>query len=283
MRAAATFAVDRDATGQRTHWHDAPPVVLRPTGADRLHLMHAAGGPLGGDRLRLTGSVGRKCVLRVDSAGATVVQPGPTGQCADWAVRLAVASGATVHWAPQPTVVCAEADFRGRVHADVAADARLILREVVVLGRTGERGGRYAGTLSVDVDGRPLVVHENLLDGDDPALSGPAGSGGHRVQGTVLVAGRDVEPPEERAGETGDVSWAVLPLDGPGCLVLATGGLVTQVSAVLDNLQAHISLSDPSVPDSAAASMSTSGRALPFALSPTWTVPRYGLNATPNA
>lgn len=239
MHAAATFTVDRDASGQRTYWHDAPPVVLRPIGTRRLHLLHAAGGPLGGDRLRLTGSVGRKCVLDIDSAGATVVQPGTDGEPAHFAVDIDVAAEATIHWAPQPTVVCTEADFHNSIHATVAADGLLTIREIVVLGRTGECGGRYTGELSVTVSGRPLITHRNLLDGRDPALSGPAGSGGHRVQGSVLVAGRGVEPPVERAGMEADFRWAVLPLPGPGYLLLATGARVTDVSAALDTLGAE--------------------------------------------
>jgi urease accessory protein len=236
MEAAATFAVDRDASGQRTHWHDAPPVVLRPTGVDRLHLLHAAGGPLGGDRLRLTGTVGTACALRVESAGATVVQPGHDGQPADWTVRLDVAAGACLRWAPQPTVVCGGADFRTSLCATVDPDGALLVREVLVLGRSGETGGRYTGGLSVVVGDQPLISHENLVDGADPALSGPAGSGGHRVHGMVLAAGRAIPPTDERAGP----SWAVLPLDGPGCLVLAVGDRVTEVAALLDRLTAEL-------------------------------------------
>lgn len=232
MHAAATFTVDRD----RVHWQDAPPVVLRPIGTDGLHLLHAAGGPLGGDRLRLTGAVGADCLLTVRSAGATVVQPGRNGQPADYSVRLDVAAGATINWTPQPTVVCASADFRTGLHATVHPDGLLRMKELVVLGRANETGGRYAGTLAVTVGDRPLVVHENLLDGEDTALSGPAGSGGHRVQGTVLIAGRDTKPPAEGAGRDGGVTWAVLPLDGPGYLVLAVGALVTDVASALERL-----------------------------------------------
>lgn len=233
MEATATFAVNRVGSGQRTHWRDAPPVVLRPTGTDRLHLLHAAGGPLGGDRLRLAGTVGAACALRVRSAGATVVQPGPDGSPASWAVDLDVAAGASLRWAPQATVVCTGADFHGSLRANIDPDAFLQVRELLVLGRSGETGGRYRGGLTVTVGGRPLLAQENLVDGADTALSGPAGSGGHRVQGTVLVAGRGVTPPPERAGRTGTVSWAVLPLDGPGYLVLALGALVTEVEATL--------------------------------------------------
>jgi urease accessory protein len=257
MEAAATFAVSRTVSGQRTHWRDAPPVVLRPTGTDRLHLLHAAGGPLGGDRLRLTGTVGTACALRVQSAGATVVQPGPRGDPADWAVDLDVAAGASLRWAPQATVVCAGADFHGHVRATVDPDAFLLVRELLVLGRSGERGGRYRGGLAVTVGDTPLLAHENLVDGADGALSGPAGSGGHRVQGTVLLAGRGVRPTGERAGRTGAASWAVLPLDGPGCLVIAVGGLVTEVDAALDDA---LSLVDQQCSPSGSASAVASVR-----------------------
>lgn len=234
MRAAATFAVSRDGAGQRTHWRDTPPVVLRPTATDRLHLLHAAGGPLGGDDLRLTGTVGAACGLTVRSAGATVVQPGNTGAPADFAVSLTLAAGADLRWTPQATVVCAGADFRSALRAELDPEAFLLIRELVVLGRSREAGGRYAGGLSVTVGGRPLLCHETLLDGADTALSGPAGTGGHRVSGTAVVAGRGVPPATETAGRHGDTEWAVLPLAGPGVLVLALGDSVREVDAALD-------------------------------------------------
>jgi hypothetical protein len=52
----------------------------------------------------------------------------------------------------------------------------------------------------------------------------------------VLVAGRAIPPTDERAGP----SWAVLPLDGPGCLVLAVGDRVTEVTVLLDRLTADL-------------------------------------------
>ncbi len=240
MEADATFAV----RGRHTHWHDAPPIVLRPTAPDRLHLLHAAGGPLGGDRLRLTGTVGPACALRVDSAGATVVQPDPHHREATWTVRLDVAAGATLHWTPQPTVICADADYRSTLRATLAPDSTLLLRELLVLGRSNEAGGRCTTRLSVIVGDEPLLDHETVLDGTDPVLSGPAGSGGHRIHGTALLAGKGACEVTEQAGQTGNVCWAVLPLAGPGWLALAVGSSATAVAATLDHLlraQAHIS------------------------------------------
>jgi urease accessory protein len=239
MEAHATFTVERTGEGQRTHWHDASPIVIRPTAPDQVHLLHAAGGPLGGDRLHLTGTMGDECVLRVQSAAATVVQPDPQHQPALWTVHLTVGAGATLHWTPEPTVVCADADYHPSVQAVIEPTGTLLLRELVVLGRSGEPGGHYAGTLKIDVGDQPLLHQENLMDAADPVLSGPAGTAGHRVHGTLLVAGQGTAEVAEQAGKTKDVSWAVLPLDGPGWLALAIGPTVTEVQTVLDHISAN--------------------------------------------
>ncbi|HEX3789586.1 MAG TPA: urease accessory protein UreD [Pseudonocardiaceae bacterium] len=229
MRAAATL----DATGGGVRWRDAPPVVLRPTGRDRVHLVHAAGGPLGGDELSLRARVAAGCALTVSSVAATVVQPGVGAAPASWRVDLTVGAGACLRWTPQATVVTDAATFHSAVHAELAEDAFLLVREQVLLGRSGQAGGRYRGGLAVTVGGRPLLRHETVLDGRDPDLSGPAGSGGYRVLGTLLVAGPGVTE-EQRGGVEADLRWAVLPLAGPGYLVLVLGRTATAVGAVLD-------------------------------------------------
>ena len=68
------------------------------------------------------------------------------------------------------------------------------------------------------------------------------------MHGIVLAAGRHVRPVDERAGRTGCVTWAVLPLDGPGHLVVALGARVTEVVAVLDQLTAVQTASRPYSP-----------------------------------
>ena len=60
-----TVTGDAGPAGQRVRWTHAWPVVLRPTalagdGGDRVHLVHAAGGPLGGDELALTDGAQRR-------------------------------------------------------------------------------------------------------------------------------------------------------------------------------------------------------------------------------
>lgn len=232
MRALAGLDVEPD----RLCWRDAPPITLRPTGPGRVHLVQAAGGPVGGDDLALNVSVAAGAELTVRSAAATVVQPGPVADRVTWLVTARVGANGTLRWWPEPTVVCAGADHHGHLRVELAADARLMVRDQVVLGRAGEPGGRYRGRTTVYLAGEPLVDNETVLDGADAALSGPAGSGGFRVFGSVLLAGPDLPPlPESAVCEPG-VRAAVLALDGPGYLALALGATSTQVDAILTRL-----------------------------------------------
>jgi urease accessory protein len=104
----------------------------------------------------------------------------------------------------------------------------------VVLGRAGQRGGCYHGELAVELDGAPLLAHTLLLDGADPALAGPAGTGGARVVGMLTVVGEGSEGPPEGAGEEPGLRWGCSALDGPGRLLLALGDSPPAVSALLD-------------------------------------------------
>lgn len=229
MKALASLDVD----GDQVRWRDSTPVTLRPTGPGRVHLVQAAGGPLGGDELGLDVRVAAATEIEVRSAAATVAQPGPSGDAAYWSVTATVGAGGTLHWRPEPTVVCAEADYRAALNVDLAADARLVVREQVVLGRIGEAAGRCRCRLTVRVAGVPLVDTETVLDGVDDALCGPAGSAGFRVFGSMLVAGPDLPAIHEAAHTDAGVRSAVLPLDGPGYLVLALGNTSALVAGAL--------------------------------------------------
>jgi len=187
LTATATVAADRDAGRPRIRWTQSWPIVLRPTGNARVHLIHGAGGPLGGDVLALDVRVGTGAALAVRSAGATIVQPGRGSAPARWGFDVVVGAGGILDWAPEPTVVTDGADYRTALRVDLGAGARVTLREVVVLGRHGGVGGRYRGRLDVSVDGDPLLAHTTTLDGADPALCGPGGTAGARAVGTLVV------------------------------------------------------------------------------------------------
>lgn len=218
---------------QRIRWSQSWPVVMRPTGDDRVHLVHGAGGPLGGDAFALEIGVAPDARLRVRSAGATLVQPGGGGS-ARWDVAAEVGSGGRLDWAPEPTVVCDAAGLRSSLRVDLAAGAGAVLREIVVLGRHGESGGRYRGEVSVDVDGAPLLAHTTILDGADPALCGPAGTAGERAVGMLVLAGAAATGPlPGGAGDGPGLRWVWTELDGPGRVLMAVGD-VAGVTALLE-------------------------------------------------
>ena len=234
VRATTRLTVDAAGGPQRVRWAHAWPVVLRQTGPRRVHLVHAAGGPLGGDELGLDVEVGAGAALAVHSAGATLVQPGAgasAGTAARWTVTTRVGAGGRLDWAPEPTVVADGAALESTLRVELAPGAAATVREIDVLGRHGQRGGRYTGGLDVVVDGVPLLAHSTVLDGADPALCGPAGTAGSRAVGTLVHAGTDLA--REARGETSDVRWAWTPLDGPGAVLLAVGSPAA-VTAVLD-------------------------------------------------
>lgn len=221
LYAAATLTADRDGGRPRIRWTQAWPVVLRPTGAEQVHLVHGAGGPLGGDVLSLDVQVGAGADLRLRSAAATIAQPGRGSETARWDTTVTVGAGGRLDWAPEPTVVTDGAEFETSLIVTLDAGASAVLREIVVLGRHGCTGGRYRGHLDVTIDGQPLLAHTTVLDGADPALGGPGGTAGARAVGTLLVAGGAGFP--TGAGEQPGVRWAWSALDGPGALLLAVG------------------------------------------------------------
>lgn len=226
MRAAAELTV---RSGGRMYWRCTPPLVLRPTGADRVHLVHAAGGPVGGDDLRIELTLAAGTRLQLCTAAATVVQPGLPARPTTAALAADLATGAELDWRPEPTVVCDGAELVSHVHLRLAAGAGATAREVVVLGRQGQRGGRYRGELRVDVAGQPLLAHTTVLDGADDALGGPGGIAGHRVVGMLLAAGSLAGPPPG-AGQEPGLHWACTPLAGPGRLLMAVGDTAEPVT-----------------------------------------------------
>jgi hypothetical protein len=134
-----------------------------------------------------------------------------------------------------PTVVSDGAVLESTLRVELAAGATAQVREVVVLGRHGQRGGRCTSVLEVVVGGVPLLVHTTLLDGADAGLCGPAGTAGARAVGTLVCAGHGAAPAPS-AGEAPGVRWAWSALDGPGAVLPAVGApaAVTAVLAAAD-------------------------------------------------
>jgi urease accessory protein len=235
VRAAAHVVAERGpggATLLAAVRSQAPLVLRRTPGA--LLLVGAAGGPLGGDELRLSVEVGEGATLTMGSVAATIAQPGPTPGASLLHVELRVAAGGTLHWLPEPTVVAAGAVHRVVTEVTLALGAALRWREEVVLGRLGEAPGSYEADLRVAYAGRPLLAQAASWGPRAPAgWDGPAVLGDARVAGALLEVDPawDGAPPE---GPAPDGPVTVLPLAGPGLLVQALAGDALTLRRALD-------------------------------------------------
>ncbi|WP_181272639.1 urease accessory protein UreD [Brevibacterium oceani] len=198
------------------------PGLLQPRLVTRkarfAHVALVAGGAtlLGGDSVSIRVEVGAGCTLRIEDIGGTVAYPS-TGRPSDWNVDAVVGDGAVLVWESFPFVVADRAHVRRRTTVRRGADAQVCLRETLVLGRTGEAGGRIVSTTDIrDVDGTPFFVEELSLDGEHPR---PGVLGRSRVLDTAIMVG--AEPEEEAPSDTDE--GQVLVLARPGAVARAIG------------------------------------------------------------
>ena len=125
MRARTELAAERGSDADCIRWRCAPPIVVRRTGPHRVHLVQAAGGPLGGDELALDVYLGAGAALELRSAAAMVVQAGGDQAAAQWTVAAVLAAGAVLDWRPEPTVICDGAELRSSMTVTVQRGAQL--------------------------------------------------------------------------------------------------------------------------------------------------------------
>lgn len=141
---------------------------------------------LAGDDVDLRLIVGEGCRLEVVEPAGTVAYD-MRGGVASWRVAVDVETGGGVVWSGQPLVVAGGADVLRTLAVSLAGTATARLRDVVVLGRAREAGGRIQQSTAVMRD--DLLIHrEDLtLDGASPRVGV---LGDLRVIDTVTVLGR---------------------------------------------------------------------------------------------
>jgi urease accessory protein len=264
MRSAAALVAER--VGDRTRCttlRSDPPLGLRTTGGGddgeaSVHLVGTAAGPLGGDELCLTVTVGAGARLAVRSVAASVVLPGLDGWSptrspveADHGTNGAtsyvemvgdVAAGGSLRWLTEPTILVAGCDHRTATRITLDAGASLVWREVVVLGRHSEPSGSLLQRLRVDVDGRPLVSNDLAVGPAWPGSQGPAGVGPDaRAVATIVVVGASAREMPASLPSAPGLRAAVLPLaTAPGmpCAVVvsAVAAQAAKLVGLLDEL-----------------------------------------------
>ncbi|MFE2755843.1 urease accessory protein UreD [Actinosynnema sp. NPDC059335] len=238
MRARARLVVERDPKGRTVvrELASMAPLRLVPRGGPAapavVHLVSAVTAPLGGDDLELRVTVGPGASLELRGVAATLVLPGrhPGGSRA--VVDVEVADGGSLVYSPEPTVVTARACHEAVFRARMGDSARLRARDVVVLGRSNERGGSLTTTLDVRRNG-PLVKQTSRL-GTPEVDTSPAGLAGRRVFGTELLCWG-----EDLPGAVSEPWWSLVPLARGGSLSTAIADDAVTVERALDEARAR--------------------------------------------
>lgn len=172
MRARLRLAVAVDERGRSalSALRAEPPMLARLTASDPLvvHLVGAAAGPIGGDRMDSDIEIGAGATLAVRSVAASVVQPGPHPHQPSQAItRVRVGSHAHLDWWPQPTVSVSGSDHTMTTTIELQGSSTLRWVDVVVAGRSEEPGGTLTLHHRTTVEGVPLVHHTLRIDGSD--------------------------------------------------------------------------------------------------------------------
>jgi urease accessory protein len=181
-------------------------------------VINTSGGMAGGDRFELELAVGPGARLLLTSAAAEKIYR-TLGPESIVAAKLTVAPGGELAWLPQETILFDRARLRRTIEIDLAGDARLLLAEAVVLGRSGMGETVTEGFLldrwRVRRDGRLLHAETARMDGPVAAslAQSAVAKGGVAIATVLLAPGddtmvaavRDVSP--QCRGEIGASAW----------------------------------------------------------------------------
>lgn len=155
-------------------------------GRTRVALVAEGALLLDGDDIAVEVTVAEGVSVEVVEPAGTVAYDMRGGR-ARWAVTVAVADGADLLWCGQPLVISSGAEVTRTLDVELGAGASALLRETLVLGRSGERGGRACQRTRITALGRPVLVEDLDVDGASPRVGV---LGRHRVVDTLVVLGR---------------------------------------------------------------------------------------------
>ena len=229
---ACTFAANRAVGGitlavrasgavtRRARVREDGPLRVRCPGpiSDELEavIVNTGGGVAGGDRLTLDVTVEPDARLVVTTAAAEKVYR-TLEAAATIDVKLSVGAAASLAWMPQEMILFDRARLKRAIDIDLAADARLLLAEAIVFGRSGMGEAVHDGFLfdrwRLRRGGRLIHAEAMRLDGAVAGkLAQPAVAKRAIALATVLIVPGD-EVTAARAlsdqlrGEAGVSAW----------------------------------------------------------------------------
>ncbi|HEX8487107.1 MAG TPA: urease accessory protein UreD [Propionibacteriaceae bacterium] len=206
----AGTAIDPGLTCVDVEQRDGRPRVSSRNGLLRAQVVHASGGwcrigllattalLLGGDAVELRVCVGPGARLHLFDVAGTVAFDG-RGAPARWSTSVTVHAGAVFRWSGQPLVVADGADVTRTFELDVAGTGRALVRDTVVLGRSGETGGRLRSRTTIRCADRLVALEGQDLEPELRRLPGVLGD--LRVLDTITAVSRAESRPSRPADE----------------------------------------------------------------------------------
>jgi urease accessory protein len=193
--ASLRFEVARGAT-RLVDLHQASPMRIlfpqpEPGEPPLAALVNTAGGLAGGDAVEVGIALGPGAQACVSTPAAEKIYRS-LGAETQVSARLEVEAGASLEWIPQETILFDGARLSRRLEADIAADARLLMAEMLVFGRhaRGEAllGGSLLDTWRLRRDGRLVWADGTALDEAlRERLESPFGFAGAEACATLVL------------------------------------------------------------------------------------------------
>jgi urease accessory protein len=222
-RGAVSFDVHQvDGVTRRRHLHESGSLRVRFPSPEAEGLsavfVNTAGGIAGGDRFDVEIATGETTRLTVTTAAAEKIYRAE-GAPAELNIALKAEARSHLAWLPQETILFDRARILRRIDIDLAADASLLLCEIVVFGRAamGERmsGGEFVDRWRLRRGGRLVFAETVRLDGDigEKLKRSAVANGGVAIGTALIVPGDEAlverirELSESFGGEVGISAW----------------------------------------------------------------------------
>jgi urease accessory protein len=169
-------------------------------GTPEVVFLNTAGGLTGGDALRFALRLGSGTQAVGTTQTAERAYASSVGR-ARMDVSLTLGANASLDWLPQESILFDRSTLARRTVAELGPKARLLLAEMVVLGRAamGETVAhlQFSDWREVRRAGVPVLV-EPLRIADATLRSGPAGLGGARAVATIALVAPGAEDELQR-------------------------------------------------------------------------------------
>ncbi len=140
----------------------------RQAGVEAI-VLNTGGGITGGDRFDIMAGVGAGTHLTLTTQAAERAYRAAQGW-GEVQSTISVAARATLHWLPQELILFNGCALSRRLHIDLAAEARALVVEPVIFGRTamGETltEAAFRDMIHIDRAGRPIYRDATRMTGD---------------------------------------------------------------------------------------------------------------------